>query len=38
MKQEYMTNKEFLEVIKEIVKKKEREEFKAKLKNGYFLK
>ena len=33
-----MSNQEFLEVIKEILKKKEKEEFKQKLKSGYFLK
>lgn len=33
-----MSNKEFLDVIKEILKKKKRADLKRKLKNDYFLK
>ena len=33
-----MTNKEFLEFIKEELKRRERAELKEKLKNNYFLK
>ena len=33
-----MTNKEFLEFIREELKRRERAELKEKLKNNYFLK